>query len=501
VKVVFRADASVDIGNGHVMRCLALAKALLSTGMEVHFVCRELVGHLGPLIQHNNIHLHLLPPPEKDAPLYQYDDYNSWLSVPVAVDVEQVKKILRTIHPDWLVVDHYALNYVWQNKLRSHCGKIMAIDDLANRAHSVDALLDQTFNRNEKDYLPLLPEGSDFLLGIDYVLLREEFDEWREYSLKRRVKCSVSSVLIMMGGVDKENYTGKVLLAMEKLSACDFSVTVILGGATNQAKIHEMLDALSYDVKVLTSVNNVAEVMSNQDLIIGASGTSTWERCCLGVPSLQFVVAENQTKIANELVNIGAVITADLASIVEDVQIAFEYKEKMSIISSAVVRSSGVANVVNCIKQKPQGSGSLSYSIGSHAHCEFVYGLQDEKYRQYSVTKDSPSLVEHKKWFARMLKSNNSVLLVLCFNDLLAGFLRLDDVKKTDVTISLVVSESYQKKGLASFAINLAVELLVARNLVAFVHYQNVASNILFTRKGFTEISREGDFLRYEYQA
>ena len=334
MKFVFRTDASLQIGAGHVMRCLTLAEALTKQGAVVEFICRAHEGNLLERIEQQGFNTHELPkitkpvdfnqvaqakgvpqpqnmiPSEDEGTLEKEKFYGAqWLGSTQLQDAEQCKPILEAIKPDWLIVDHYAIDQTWQILLKDSYKKLMVIDDLANRKHQCEILLDQTYGRKPEDYTTLVPKDCKMLLGSQYALLRPEFSEWREYSLKRRANPEIKKLLITMGGVDPDNLTGQVLQA---LKACNLSkdihIIVVMGAtAPHIETIKIQAEGMPYKTEVKANVSNMAAIMADADVAIGAAGATTWERCCLGLPSIQIVLANNQIKIAEELSAIHAI--------------------------------------------------------------------------------------------------------------------------------------------------------------------------------------------------
>lgn len=325
MKVVIRTDASLQIGTGHVMRCLTLADALSEQGAEVQFICRKHTGNLMTYIQSKDYQVHTLETPivtgsgnfktecEEADQLF----HANWLGASQEVDAQECKTILQNNKPDWLIVDHYAIDKTWQVKLNGTYQKLMVIDDLADRYHQCDLLLDQTYGRLPQDYQGLAPENCQMLLGSQYALLRPEFAQWREFSLKRRAQPQFKNLLVTMGGVDPDNVTSRVL---DALKTCDLpkdlEIMVVMGATSphldaikNQAK------GMPYKTKVKVSVGNMAEIMANADLAIGAAGATTWERCCLGLPSILMVLADNQKDIASLISGAGAAIKLELSEL------------------------------------------------------------------------------------------------------------------------------------------------------------------------------------------
>ena len=304
--LVFRTDASIEIGTGHVMRCLTLADALTQQGHHCVFICRAHSGHLGEFIHSKGYTLHLLPLTDLSATAAQELNWNAhapWLGTTWQQDADQTLALLKQQKVDWLVVDHYALDHQWERRVQAGFHRLMVMDDLADRAHLCDLLLDQTYGREPSDYKPLVPEHCEILCGSQYALLRPEFAQWREYSLKRRADAELKQLLINLGGVDKDNVTGTVLDALQTCTLPDDCRIVIVMGTTAPwlEQVRLQAQKLPWKTQVKVSVTNMAQLMADSDLAIGAAGSTAWERCCLGLPSIMLVLAENQKNAAKIL--------------------------------------------------------------------------------------------------------------------------------------------------------------------------------------------------------
>ena len=276
MKVVFRVDASLIMGIGHVMRCLTLAQILKENNASVEFICRKHEGNLIDKIRSNNFtvyELGLSGENKIDTKL----SHSHWLGVTQKQDANECINILKTEKTDWLIVDHYAIDEDWHRELKPFCEKLMVIDDLADRKHRCDILLDQTFGRQQEDYLAFIPEGCELLLGSQYALLRPEFAKWRSFSLRRRSKSDFRQLLINMGGVDVGNVTESIL---DELKTCnlpnDININVVMGEfAPHLESVKSKANALPYNVEINVNVDNMAEIMSNADIAIGAAGATT----------------------------------------------------------------------------------------------------------------------------------------------------------------------------------------------------------------------------------
>lgn len=313
--VVFRADASLLIGSGHVMRCLTLAEALKAVGAECHFICREHPGNLISYIESKSFPVHKLRTDlefsEKQSVRTPSPSHADWLGTTQLKDANASKLILEMLRPDWLVVDHYSLDEQWEKVAVRYSHKLMVIDDLADRAHLCDLLLDQNLGRLPLDYKFYVPSDCELLIGPRYALLRKDFAELRNESLSRRASSSLKNIIITMGGVDEKNVTSRIMLALSALNLrSSINITVVMGGTSPWLKnVKDLAATMPYPTKVLSNIDNMAEVMLVSDLAIGAAGSTSWERCCLGLPSLFVILAANQMGIGKALQDSGSAIS------------------------------------------------------------------------------------------------------------------------------------------------------------------------------------------------
>ena len=297
---VIRADASTSIGSGHVMRCLTLAHRLKKEkNAKVVFVMRVLPGNLIGVVEKQGFEVLKLPPANQK---YSLSGYGLWLTVPMDVDAQQTIEVLQHYlqehgcdSVDILIIDSYALDEQWEQELRSYCNKIMVIDDLANRRHDCDILLDQNFYLN-KDvrYAGLVPEHCKMLLGPEHALLREEFREAKKHLRKR--DGNIKNILVFYGGSDLTNETEKAIEALVQLhnEGYSFTADVITGVSNSRREKIKKLCSKYHFLHYYCQVSNMAEFMNKADLMLGAGGSTTWERLYMELPALVTAVAENQ---------------------------------------------------------------------------------------------------------------------------------------------------------------------------------------------------------------
>lgn len=358
--IAFRVDASIDIGTGHVMRCLTLANSLRIKGHQCVFICANHSGHLGDLIENSKFEIHLInrsEQPDRDFADNSRLVHAEWLGTSWKDDAEQTTKVLSNIRPDWLVVDHYAIDAGWEKRVANNfVSKIMVIDDLADRQHICHLLLDQNLGRRQEDYKGLVPETCICLIGPRYALLRPEFAELRDQSLEFRSKPELRRILISLGGVDRNNITGEVLdaLLLAQLRG-NTELDIIMGSsAPHLEAIREQADRLPFFTSVSVNVTDMAERMCWADLAIGAAGGTAWERCCLGLPSILIVLAENQSSGTAALEAHGAAVviknSEKISSVLPKLIAKMRNPEKLRQITGAAAAITGGIGVEKVIE-------------------------------------------------------------------------------------------------------------------------------------------------------
>jgi UDP-2,4-diacetamido-2,4,6-trideoxy-beta-L-altropyranose hydrolase len=307
MKIAFRCDASSQIGTGHFMRCLTLADALKQRGAQIRFVSRHLPEHLRNMLETKGHEFMLLDSGRNDATLDELA-HAHWLGTSLAQDATDSIQALSGQTWEWLIVDHYALDFRWESMLRQTAKRILVIDDLADRRHDCALLLDQNLVADmESRYDKLLPATCKRLFGPRYALLRQEFSTKRALALARREKTeTVKRLLVTLGGTDPDNVTSMVLEGIEE--ACfDGAVDLVMGGdAPYLEAVQRQAAGMAAPVRVHVATQNMAELMARADLAVGAGGVTSWERCTMGLPSIIVTTAKNQEPIAAGLVRVGA---------------------------------------------------------------------------------------------------------------------------------------------------------------------------------------------------
>lgn len=296
MEVIVRADASAVIGTGHVRRCLTLAESLRDRGAGVRFVMRTHPGHLADQVERRGFAVTRLPvrtSADLDTP------YGAWLGSSWREDADETHAACGAAGGDgqWVVVDHYAIDARWETAMRSAGRSVLAIDDLADRPHRCDLLLDQNLvGGMDARYASLLPSGCTTLLGPRYALLQPEYAALHGNA---RVRAGlVRRMLVCFGGVGDLALTVRGLEAICAVPRPGLEVDVVLPGRAEAIAEVRSRFASRMTLRVHPEVRSLAPLFAETDLCLGSGGSSTWERLCLGVPSLVVTVAANQRPVA-----------------------------------------------------------------------------------------------------------------------------------------------------------------------------------------------------------
>jgi UDP-2,4-diacetamido-2,4,6-trideoxy-beta-L-altropyranose hydrolase len=306
---VFRADASLAIGTGHIMRCLTLADELRRNAVESVLIVRAGEGDMRDEIERRGYRVISLPECDRRHATDCADGIERWLGVSTDVDAMQTMDALAELGQecDWLVVDHYGIDHRWERRIRPMVGGMLVIDDLANRSHECDMLLDQNlYERMNERYEHTVNPDCIRLLGPQYALIREEFQQARSFMERRSGK--VGRLFVFFGGVDVANLTMRTINAVTNLQLPDIEIDVVIGNANpHRAEIEASIGSLR-NVTLHVQTREIARLMAQADLSIGAGGTTTWERAYLGLPSISVVVAENQREMTDAVARAGACV-------------------------------------------------------------------------------------------------------------------------------------------------------------------------------------------------
>ena len=302
-KIIFiRVDSSTKIGYGHLIRCLALADTLKKS-FKINFICTNLNGNLISQIC------------KKNFEVFRFNTKSQRINV--KKDAEKTISIIKKYRnkKSLLILDSYILSQEWENRVKPYVKRLIVIDDLMDRKHSCDLIIDQNLHTQMNSlYINSVPKNCVKLLGPDYAILRNQFIAQRKYAKIRSLP--LKNILVSFGGSDNENHTLHALTSLKKLNS-DVNVNVVTGTANIGKKIIKNFCKKNFNYNYFEQVENMAKLMQVADLCIGSSGTTTWERCCVGLPAIAIVASNDQKDIASAvsknkcIINLGKIKKSD----------------------------------------------------------------------------------------------------------------------------------------------------------------------------------------------
>jgi UDP-2,4-diacetamido-2,4,6-trideoxy-beta-L-altropyranose hydrolase len=295
MNVAFRLDVSTFIGTGHLMRCLSLALSLQEMGVRCYFVMRQLGLDMTGRVRAAGFEVHELPAP---AGMRNFNSHSDWACVDEIQDATETGSLLSSIQLSWVLVDHYSFGAKWHSKMRAMTSaQIAAIDDLGDRQMAIDVLIDHNYNSDHlTKYQGRCPPTSALLTGPTYALLSPDYANAPRYAYHTKVR----SIGIFMGGADIHNHSSMVLDACEIVGFSGPIEVVSTSANPNLSSLRERI-ASQPKWRLNEDLPSLATFFARHDLQIGAGGGSTWERCCIGVPTLALILAENQRMVLNPL--------------------------------------------------------------------------------------------------------------------------------------------------------------------------------------------------------
>ncbi len=491
MNIAFRTDASTQIGTGHFMRCLTLADELKKQGAQIRFIGRSLPTHLSDMLNAKGVEYMTL---STDTTQEATDvlAHASWLGTSQAQDAQATINALANQSWDWIVVDHYALDQRWESVVRASCKKLMVIDDLADRQHDCDVLLDQNYYADmQTRYSGKVSAHCQLLLGPRYAPLREEFRALRK-QIKPRTG-DVKKILVFFGGMDADNYTGLAIQALVDLNN-KRQVDVVIGAQhPKREQIQQACVKYGYVCHVQTT--RIAELMAEADLAIGAGGTATWERCCLGLPTISLCVAENQSKQIADAAEIALlyapVSERNLVDVIRDhINSLLENPALIKLISQTgmkLVNGGGSQRVASVMAVS---SIEIKRAVKNDSKNLFDW-RNNLKIRNASKNSDPISWERHQRWFDAVLADENRELIIGTLGNKTVGVVRFDiEDAAAEVSIYLVPEGGFSGQGrnlLMSAELWLKANRPAIKRIRASVLAENDASKNIFITSSYHE--------------
>lgn len=492
--VVIRVDGSSTVGWGHVRRCATLADAMRTIGAVVTFVVQELPGHPGPFLEARGFTVRLLA---------TCDLANDW-----ARDAAATADVIGA-HADWLIVDHYALDARWETAARGAAQRVCAIDDLANRPHAVDVLIDQNLVAGlHQRYDALLPAHAVRLLGPEWALIDPAYGEAHDRVPAR--DGVVRRVHVSFGGADIRNVTGRVLAALIESGRDDLMVDVVVSSA------HPRLDDLRAaaagrpDIAVLTDVPDLVALLALADVAIGATGVTTWERLALGVPALVVTLADNQRPIASELHRRGVVTWLGDDTDVADETLRGAVRDLvntpmecgMSAACFALVDGRGAARVSAVLTAHASTPVRARRAVPAD-ELRVLGWANDPETRRQGFSPEPIALATHQQWFRRRLRNlaGCDFFIVETDDGCPAGQVRLERLQDEAWEVHYLVAPPFRGRRLGRAILECGLDAFARargpRHVVGVVKSDNRASGRIFEQLGFTARETAGGVVSY----
>lgn len=477
------------------MRCRTLAGELRRRGADVLLLCRELPGNLIRVLRDDGLAVVQLPPVADYLSQANRSGYAAWLGVSQEMDAAQTRAALKSFSADWLVVDHYGLDREWEALLHSQAGAILALDDLA-RAHVCDVLLDQNWfgAQTGQRYAGRVSDRCRQLLGPRYALLHPAYAKVRNGLPVREGR--LRRILVFFGGVDSRHLTVQALEALSAPSLRDLDVDVVIGSANSQAQTIERLVAARPGSRVYRGLPHLAELMGQADLMLGAGGATTWERCCLGVPAIVVSAGDNQREFTDMLVQTGAqfglgradrVTVSDWRYMLEQLR---EHPQRLLESSRKAMTfcdGYGVHRIASVLEGRPPRI--CLRRAASKDELLLLEWANDPLVRQYAFSKEPIDSLPHNQWFRHKLEDPSSVIWIAEDEyGVPVGQVRCDS-RHGEGVIDISVDAALRGLGVGRALLQSALtelrKIALCRTVVAEVLIENEPSRKLFMSAGF----------------
>lgn len=474
--LLIRADASHEIGAGHVMRCLALAQAWQDQGGGVVFAMAKTIPAIEQRLRDEKCsveHLTVQPGSREDA--------------------EWTKKIARECAVHWLVLDGYKFDSSYQLAIREAGFKLLCVDDLArHEKYSADIVLNQNLHAIESMYANR-ENHTRCLLGPHFALLRHEF----LMPAQRQRQETGTKVLVLMGGSDPGNASEKVLEAMSGIPQ-PLEIIVVAGPGNLHCdelvwKAHGL-----HQVQIVRNPESIADLMLWANAAVSAAGSTVWEMCRLGLPAALVSIAENQVPGAQELDRRGIAIYLGQAEKVYGVQLARELhllllsperRDRMSKLGQELVDGQGSRRVVGAMV-----GTELKIRRANADDCWLLWQwVNDPVVRAASFHSEAIPKDEHAAWFERKLNSRDALIYVAeDIQGVPIGQFRVEWDAKSNATVDISVAPERRGAGIAAHIIAEGAQMAFCetgiRQLNAYIKPENGASLRAFERAQFSRV-------------
>lgn len=497
-RIALRVDASAAMGLGHLQRCIALAQALCTAGAHPIFVTRALGVDVAERIVQAGFEAIMLPPPPSGSELPTSPAHAAWAGVPASLDAkETIAAITSKGGCDWLVVDHYAFDERWHAPVKAALAcSVLVIDDLADRPLSANLVVDHNpAPSHATKYSSLLDAGASLLGGPRYALLGQAYLK----AARHQPNEAVRSIGIFMGGTDPANLSCAALAACRGIARYDGPIEIVSTRANPHLSALREAVQTSPGTRLTLDLPDLAAFFARHDLQIGAGGGASWERACIGAPTLVLCGAENQRVVTRGLEALGAAAVTDGG------------RNDQDAIGRAVAAllASPQRRLELALRGRElvDGRGTCRVALRMLAHKLYLRPAHGDDARLIFDWRNHPSTravsrqsqpiewAAHLSWMSRVLADPDRLLRVAAVGDIPVGVLRMDRTQGGAAEISLYLDPSLHSLGLGGAmlrAAELEARSIGVRELRATVLDGNTASRRLFLSAGFRFEGGEG---------
>lgn len=476
--LLIRADASTEMGTGHLMRCLALAQAWKDADGQVTFVTACQSEGLLQRLREEGFDIHLLACP-----------------YPNPADWDYTKNVLAAYSKAWVVLDGYHFDEAYQQQVKEAGHQLLVIDDMAHLKHYyADIILNQNLHGEQLHYS--YEPYTRLLLGTRYVLLRREFLAWRGWI--REISKVAQRVLVILGGGDPENHTLKVIQALQKVDVPGLEAIIVIGASNPHADALEAATRQGrISVRLIHNATNMPELMSWADIAVSSSGTTVWELLFLGTPTLVLILADNQRYSAEQIKEQGAgeslgqagnISTESLAKAIALLMKDFNLRTRISRNARQIVDGQGAQRVVASIQEA--GASGLKLRPVTQKDCRMLWEwANDPVARSASFSSEFISWEDHVKWFRTKLSDPNCYYYTLLSEEgVPVGQVRFD-TSGNEAENSISIAPNFRGRGYGAEGIRIASERLFQETTItriyALVKPSNKASICAFREAGY----------------
>ncbi|MBN3869131.1 UDP-2,4-diacetamido-2,4,6-trideoxy-beta-L-altropyranose hydrolase [Nostoc sp. JL33] len=476
MKLFIRVDASIQIGTGHVMRCLALAQAWQDAGGQAIFVMATEAPDLKTRLKSERMEVRHLS-----------------VQIGSAEDAEETAKLARQFDASWVVVDGYHFGAKYQEIIKEFELQLLFIDDYGHaKQYHADIVLNQNIHAHKGLYRNRQPY-TQLLLGTSYSLLRREFWQWRGW--QRSLRLIAKKLLVTLGGADPDNVTLKVIEGLQQVEVEGLEAVVVVGGSNpHYEQLRSASQNLQFPIRLERNVMNMPALMAWADVAVIAGGSTCWELAFMGLPSLVMILAENQRAIAEELEAMGVVVNlgwhknvsaVQIASRVAQLLITVGMREKMTTYSQELVDGQGSSRVLSYLKDNFFQLRSVQQD-----DCRLLWEWSNApEVRAVSFSSKSILWEHHVQWFkSKFINPNCIFYIAINKNDIPIGQIRYD-IENHEATVSMSIDAKFRNQDYGSSLIKLACKQIFYDsdiNIInAYIKPTNQASVRAFSKAGF----------------